>query len=118
MLPTLAELRRFNPNHGYILDRYREILLIPNTFSHDAIRPFSSDPNNATTRSHITRPRLSMYRSGQWVMETSVPSSNPLSTTRDARPWPLACQLRRPPVGRVGHRSVRRHEPAHRLRSC
>src|SRR5262245_7549873 len=40
--------------------------------------------NNLVTRSHITVPRGSEYRFGHLVTETSVPSSNPDSTLRDA----------------------------------
>src|SRR5262249_51334849 len=39
---------------------------------------------NERTRSHITLPRLSMYRSGWRMMTASVPISNPPSTIREA----------------------------------
>src|SRR5262245_55273382 len=36
------------------------------------------------TRSHITRPRGSLYRSGNWIRFASVLSSNPARMIRDA----------------------------------
>jgi hypothetical protein len=39
---------------------------------------------SSVTRCHMTRPRLSMYRLGHRVIATSVRSSNPPSTIRDA----------------------------------
>jgi hypothetical protein len=58
--------------------------------------------HDAVTVSHMRRPRGSAYLLGQATMPTSVRSSNPSSTTRDASAWPRAW----PRYLRVGVRTV------------